>query len=104
MKPDAGAMNLLAVMADAEARHTASLIEMVAAAVLLKTHPPARGDDVVSVTISKADIDEAIRQFHFEARYDEHGAMTLYLTPLGAERLIPEQSTEDDQSPEVTSD
>ena len=80
----------MAMYADADRRATAGLIEMIAAAALLKLHPPARGDDVVTVTISPADIEEMIRTHHFEAEYrgDE---MTIILTPLS----VPTEITSD---------
>lgn len=75
----------MAMYANADQRATAGLIEMLAAAILLKLSPPARGDDVVSVTISPQDLDETIRTHHFEVQYvgDE---MTVFLTPLAASR------------------
>jgi hypothetical protein len=75
--PDA--LNLLATMADAEARSTAQLIEMVAAAVLVKLAPP-EGEAVAELVISQADLDSTMQDFFVEAEYDEHGVMTLRLT------------------------
>jgi len=71
----------MAMYAEADQRSTAGLIEFVTAAVLLKLNPPARGDGVVSVTISPADIEETLRTHHFESRYDGD-EMTIFLTPL----------------------
>lgn len=76
----------MALYADADQRATAGLLEMVAAALLLKLNPPAREDDVVSVTLSPLDIEEVIRTHHFEARYTEDGTMTIFLTPLAVAR------------------
>jgi hypothetical protein len=71
----------MAMYADADRRATAGLIEMLTAAVLLKLNPPARGDDVVSVTVSPADISEMVTTHHIESRYDGD-EMTVFLTPL----------------------
>lgn len=71
----------MAMYAEADQRSTAGLIEMITAAVLLKLNPPARGDDVVEVTLSPRDIEDTIRTHRFEARYDGE-EMTVYLTPL----------------------
>ncbi len=71
----------LAMYADADQRATASMIENVAAIVLLKLNPPARGDDVVEVTISAEDISQMAQAYRYEARYDG-GEMTIFLTPL----------------------
>lgn len=77
--PDA--LNMLAVMADAEARSTAQLIEMVAAAALVKLDPPS-GAEVRELVISQADLEAATVDFFSEASYDEHGTMTLRITRL----------------------
>lgn len=77
----------MAMYADADQRSTANMVEMLAAAILHKLNPPARGDDVVSVTISPRDIEETIRTHHFEASYDGD-EMTLFLTPLGYDRAV----------------
>lgn len=71
--------NILAVLADSEQRHTAMLVEVVAAATLLKVTPP-EGDEVVSVEITQGDILDAARGFYWRADYDEHGTMTLRLS------------------------
>jgi hypothetical protein len=80
--PDA--LNLLAMHADAEARSTAQLIEMIAAACLVKLAPP-EGTAVAELVISQADLDAAMREHFYEASYDQHGAMTLRIT-----RLLPD--------------
>lgn len=80
--PDA--LNLLAMHADAEARSTAQLVEMIAAAVLVKLAPP-QGEVVAELVISQADLDTAMREHFYEAAYDEHGTMTLRMT-----RLLPD--------------
>lgn len=80
MKP-ADALNMLAMMADAEARSTAQLIEMIAVAVAVKLDPPG-GTQVREITVTQGDIDEAMREHVYEASYDEHGAMTLRITRI----------------------
>jgi hypothetical protein len=69
------------MMADAETRATAQLIETVTAAVLVKLAPP-QGEDVAELTISQADLDEAMTQYFHQASYDEHGTMTMRVTKL----------------------
>jgi hypothetical protein len=71
----------LAMYAQADQRATAGLIEMLTAAVLLKLNPPARGDDVVEVSIHPQDIADMVASHHFEAVYSGE-TMTIYLTPL----------------------
>ena len=75
------ALNLLAMHADAEARSTAQLVEMVAAACVYKLKPP-QGEEVVSLTISQADLQAAMAEHTYHAEYDEHGTMTLHLTAI----------------------
>lgn len=75
--PDA--LNLLAVMADAEARSTAQLVEIIAAATLVKLAPP-EGEAVAELVLSQADLDATMQGFFVEAQYDENGTMTLRLT------------------------
>lgn len=77
-------LNMLAMMADAEARSTAQLIEMVAAAALAKLAPP-QGTAVAELVISQADLDVAMREHFFEATYDDNGTMTLRMTRLIAD-------------------
>jgi len=96
MKADT--LNLLAMMADAETRSTAQLIEMIAASALVKLAPP-QGTAVAELVISQADIDAAMREHYYEASYDEHGTMTLRITKL-VESLETGQA---DTAPEVTS-
>lgn len=78
-KPDYEAA--MAMYADADRRATAGLIEMLTAAVLLKLNPPARADDVVSVSVTPEDISTMLATHHFESRY-EGDEMTIFLTPL----------------------
>jgi hypothetical protein len=78
------ALNLLAMTADAEARATATLVEMVAAASLLKLNPPVSLIDVVDLTISQADMEELMRSHSFETSYEPDGTMTLRLRRLPA--------------------
>jgi hypothetical protein len=70
--------NLLAVMADSEARSTASLVELIAATALFKLTPPVR-DSVVEVVIGQGDIEEAMTGFFYKATYD-NGTMTIHLS------------------------
>jgi hypothetical protein len=70
--------NMLAVMADSEARSTASLVELIAATVLFKLTPPVR-DSVVEVVIAQGDIEEAMTGFFYKATYED-GTMTLRLS------------------------
>ena len=83
MRTSIEALNLLAMHADAEARSTAMLVEMIAAACLLKLNPP-QGEGVVSVTISQVDMDAALQEHKYHTEYDEHGTMTLHLTRIAA--------------------
>jgi hypothetical protein len=71
--------NMLAVLADAEQRSTATLVELVAATALFKLAPP-EGDEVVMVEISQGDMAEAAKEFFWRTEYDENGTMRLYLT------------------------
>lgn len=73
----------MAMYAEADQRATAGLVEMLTAALLLKLSPPARGDDVVDVTLHPQDIADMMATHHFEAEYNGE-AMTIYLTPLGS--------------------
>jgi hypothetical protein len=75
--PDA--LNMLAMMADAEARSTAQLVEMIAAAVLVKLAPP-EGEAVAELVLTQADLNQAMQDFYSEAEYSEDGTMTLHLT------------------------
>lgn len=74
--------NMMAMWADADMRQNASLIELVAAAVLSKAKPPT-GDEVVSVTIDEPALMAVARNLHFEARYKD-GSMTIHMTRLEA--------------------
>lgn len=84
MKP-AESLNLLAMMADAEARATANLIEMVAAASLMKLAPP-EGEAIARLTITQADLDLVLQGFRYDTAYDEHGAMNIFLTRIVVDR------------------
>ncbi len=83
MKFPVEALNLLAMHADAEARSTAQLVEMIAAACLVKLAPP-KGTEVASLTISQADLQTAMAEHTYAAEYDEHGTMTLHLTAVAS--------------------
>lgn len=74
--------NIMAMWADADTRQTASLVELVAAAVLSKATPPT-GDEVVSVTIGEHDLMNVARDMHYEVRYGKDGTMTVFMTRLG---------------------
>ena len=95
MKTD---LNLLAVMADAEARSTATLVELMAAASLAKLTPP-EGDAVVTLEISQGDLSEIAQQFYWEAEYDDAGTMKLHLT----RNIDSLESGQSAPAPEVTS-
>lgn len=88
-------LNLLAIMADAEARSTAMLVELVAAVAISKLAPP-EGEDVRTLEITQGDINEIAQAFHWQAEYDEHGTMKLHLTRSDMNPIS-------GQSPEVTS-
>jgi hypothetical protein len=89
---------MLAVLADSEARSTATLIEVIAATALFKLAPPA-DDEVATVEISDADIAEAMIGFFYEATYKD-GVMTVRVS-RDQDCLIPIQA---DGSAEVTSE
>lgn len=93
MRQPVESLNLLAMMADAEARATANLIEMVAAASLMKLAPP-EGEAIARLTISQDDLDLVLQGFRYDTAYDEHGAMNIFLT-----RIVPKS---DDAEPEST--
>jgi hypothetical protein len=67
--------------AEADQRSTATLIELVAAAVLLKLNPIDKAGDVVSVSISPGDISNMMTTHHFDVKYAGE-EMTVFLTPL----------------------
>jgi hypothetical protein len=75
---DGEVSNLLAVLADSEARSTAMLVEVVAAAALFKLNPP-EGDAVVELEITQGDIMDAAKDYFWLATYDEHGTLKLRL-------------------------
>lgn len=79
MKKETEHLNMLAVLADAEARSTAMLVEVIAAAALFKLNPP-EGDAVVELEIKQSDITEAAKDYFWMASYDEHGTMRLRLS------------------------
>lgn len=81
-------LSALTYWAEGEDRSTALLVEAVTAAILLKLNPPARGDDVVSVSLSTRDLEELFETHHFESRYDAGGEMTIFLTPLSVRRDV----------------
>ena len=87
--------NMLAVLADAEMRSTALLVEVIAAATVFKLAPP-EGDTAVQVEISQADLLEAAQTFFWKADYDEHGTMRIRVS-RSAVNLVLDQ-------PEVTSE
>lgn len=70
--------NMLAVLADAEARSTAMLVETMVAAALFKLNPP-EGSAVVEVEITQGDILDAASGYFWKADYDEHGTLKLRL-------------------------
>ena len=80
MKNGIEAANMLAMWADAEALSTANLIEMVAAACLMKLTPPT-GEQVVSFELTQEDFDSVVRDYHFETEYQD-GTMKTLLTPI----------------------
>lgn len=67
--------------AEADQRSTATLIELVAAAVLLKLSGIEKAGEVVSVSVSPADISNMMTTHHFDAQYAGE-EMTVFLTPL----------------------
>jgi hypothetical protein len=76
---DSEHLNMLAVLADAEARSTAMLVEVIAAAALYKLNPP-EGDAVVELEITQGDIMDAAKDYYWQASYDEHGTLKLRLS------------------------
>lgn len=75
---DVDALNILAMTADADARATATLVEIVAAACIMKLATPT-GAEPRNVTISPADLEEVTRDFIMAAEYAEDGTMSLSL-------------------------
>lgn len=71
----------LALIAEADRRATATMIEHIAAAALFKLAPPEEGA-VATLTISISEISDLLLSHHFEAEYDDEGTMTLFLTPI----------------------
>jgi hypothetical protein len=96
---DSDVANMMAVMADAESRSTAMLVEVIAAATIFKLAPP-EGDDVAEVEITQGDILDAAKGFFWKADYDEHGTMHLRIS-RNLESLVSGQS---DSEAEVTSE
>jgi hypothetical protein len=96
---DADVANMMAVLADAESRSTAMLVEVIAAATLFKIAPP-EGDGVAEVEITQGDILDAAKDFFWKADYDEHGTMRLRISRK-LESLVLGQT---DSAPEVTSE
>lgn len=91
-------MNLLGMMADAEARSTAQLVEMIAAAVTVNFRPP-QGEEVVTLKLSQALLNETMQEHFYKAEYDDAGTMTLYITRSGSAEL-----GQPAEAPEVTSE
>jgi hypothetical protein len=90
---DGEVANMMACLADAETRSTAMLIEVVAAAALVKLNPP-EGDAVVELEITQGDMAQVGQEFLWLASYDEHGTMKLQLSRK-VESLISAQSEDD---------
>jgi hypothetical protein len=96
---DADHMNMLAMLADSEARSTAMLVEVIAATALFKAAPP-EGDAVAELEITQGDILDAAKQFYWRADYDKHGTMRLRIS-----RNVDSLETEQPEgAAEVTSD
>jgi hypothetical protein len=76
---DGEVANLLAVMADAESRSTAMLVELIVATALYKLAAP-EGDAVVEVEISQGDVAEAAAGFFWRGDYDKDGTLKLRLS------------------------
>lgn len=74
-------MHVMATWADAEARSTATLVELLTAACMSKLAPP-EGEDVSKLTISQGDIEAVVQDFSFDTAYDESGNMTIFLTRI----------------------
>ena len=72
---DGEVANMLAVLADADARSTATLVEVIAATALVKIAPPGP-NGVAEVKISEGDIEDAMTGFFYSSRY-EGGVMTI---------------------------
>ncbi len=71
----------LALIAESDRRATATMIEHVVAATLLKLAPPDQGA-VATISISPSDVEALYETHFFETQYDEVGGLTLFLTPL----------------------
>lgn len=71
--------NMLAVLADSEARSTAMLVELVAATALFKLAPP-QGDEVAEIEITQGDLAEAMAAYFYTASYDQDGTLKLRLS------------------------
>lgn len=71
--------NILACMADADARSTAMLVEVLAATALVKLNPP-EGDAVVELEIKQGDLAAIGSEFVWFCDYDEHGTMKMRLS------------------------
>ena len=89
---------MLAVLADSEARSTATLVEVMAATALFKLAPP-EGEDVATIEISEGDINEAMTSFFYEASYAD-GVMTVRVS----RRMASLNSGQSGDAAEVTSD
>jgi hypothetical protein len=85
-------------MADADARSTAMLVEVLAATALVKLNPP-EGDAVVELEIKQSDLAAIGSEFVWLCDYDEHGTMKMRLSRK-LENLVSGQPADD---AEVTS-
>lgn len=95
---DSDVSNMLAVLADADARSTATLVEVIAATTLVKVAPPAP-NGVAEVRISEGDIEDAMTGFFYSARYED-GVMVIRVAWDKASL----ETGQDSSGAEVTSD
>jgi hypothetical protein len=72
---DSDVSHMLAVLADADARSTATLVEVIAATTLVKVAPP-EPNGVREVEISEGDIQDAMTGFFYSAKYED-GVMKI---------------------------
>lgn len=89
-------MEVMATWADAEARSTAELTELLVAACLKKLAPP-EGEAVASITLTDADLNDLQHNFYFDTRY-ENGEMKLFLTRIIKPEVTSEPLTKPDDS------
>lgn len=71
----------MAFWGEGDQRRVGTLVELITASLLVKLNPPARGDDVVSVTLGPEDLKAVYSHFYVETEY-QNGEMTLFATPL----------------------